>query len=312
MAKKDKPSSTKEPRGRNTAGDPDLSENGETVQQRFAEARRTLDVTTYASYRDYLKDFFERIKTTRKSYSYVRLSADLGLSATNALWLTLNYRRDLSEGSARRIAASLEFTPEERQYFLTLVQHNNARRPDQRDVLMRELVALKSKSMMAQPDDNLEYFAEWYHPVIRELVGLSDFKADPNWVNNRLTLKLLPRQIEESIALLVKLGLIVFDTSHDRYLPTGKQIYPDRQTSSMAAIRYHQQACDIARESVAAVPATRRDLNILTLSISDESAMEVSKILYEACEKIMAFEQNVKDKDQVYQVNVQMFALTRS
>ncbi len=305
-----KASSTAKARGKSPGASRSRSQD---AQVRFHETRRNLDITQYASYRDYLRDLYAGVKTSRKSYSFAKFSADLGLSETNVIWLVLNHRRDLSAASARKIAQTLQFNKDEKYYFLTLVDHNNTRRPDQRDALMRELVTRKG-NLLQTPQENeaLEYFSEWYHPVIRELVSLEDFSADADWVNQKLFLKLTPRQIEDSLKLLVNLGLIRFDETQKRYAPTGEQIFPDRKTGKLAAIRYHQKACDIARESVASVPARRRDLNVLTLSISDEAAMEVSKILYEACEKIMTLEQNVQNKDQIYQVNVQLFALTRS
>jgi uncharacterized protein (TIGR02147 family) len=291
----------------------DKSKKSGPVQDRFDAARAQIDVTQFTSYREFLKNLYDRIKTGRKSYSYIRFATDLGLSASNALWLVLTMRRDLSEASAQKIATSLEMPHESRKYFMLLVRHNNARDPGQREACMKELVVLKSQHFMDNGNDEntLEFFQEWYHPVLREMVALDDFKADPDWINERLFLRLLPKQIERSLALLQELKLIRYDETRQRYVSTGEQIFPSRTVGPLAAVRFHQKACENARESVTAVPSHRRDLNVMTLSISDEAAQKLKDIFHKACEEAMAMESQPQARTEVYQINVQLFALTR-
>ncbi len=285
----------------------------DSLQARFLEAKKQIDVTQYTAYREYLKALYDHIKTGRKSYSYIRFASDLGLSASNALWLVLTMRRDLAEASAQKIMVALELSHEARKYFMLLVHHNNARDPVQREQAMKELVAIKSQHFTDNEGDEetLEFFQEWYHPVLREMVALDEFQADPDWINERLFLRLLPKQIERSLALLQKLELIRYDELRQRYVSTNQQLFPSRSVARMAAIRFNQKACENARESVTAVPAARRDLNVLTLSITDEIAVQIRDIFHRACEQAMELEKNADKRNEVYQINVQLFALTR-
>ncbi|MDQ3232756.1 MAG: TIGR02147 family protein, partial [Pseudobdellovibrionaceae bacterium] len=154
------------------------SDKSRSVQDRFDSARAQIDVTQFTAYREFLKHLYDQIKTGRKSYSYVRFATDLGLSASNALWLVLTMRRDLSEASAQKIATALSMSHESRKYFMLLVRHNNARDPSQRESYMKELVVLKSQHFTDSGNDEhtLEFFQEWYHPVLREMVALDEFK----------------------------------------------------------------------------------------------------------------------------------------
>jgi uncharacterized protein (TIGR02147 family) len=222
-------------------------------------------------------------------------------------------RRDLSKSSAIKIAETLAMPAEAKKYFLLLVNHNNAREADQREQLMQDIVFCKSQYFTKQDEDGkaLEYFQEWYHPVIREMTALDDFQSDPEWINVRLFLKLLPRQIEKSLELLERLGLIRFDAVRQRFVSTGEQVMPSRAVARLAHIRFHQKACDNARESMTVVPANRRDMNVMTLSITEDMAEQIKKIFLAACEQAMRLESSATQKTEVYQVNVQMFALTR-
>lgn len=283
------------------------------IKQRLKNACSQIAVTHYTDYRLYLKDLYESIKTSRKSYSYPRFAADLGLSETNALWQVLTSRRDLADSSAEKIAQSLPIIFEDKKYFLLLVKHNNSRNSDIREECMREMVSLNGRSLEAPGEENtLEYFSEWYHPVIREMVGLDEFQADPDWINERLFLKVAPRRIENSLSLLQKLNLIQYDEQIGRFKQSSTQIFPTRKVGALASIRYHQKASEIAKESVAGVDPKRRDLNVLTLCISDDLANEAIKILHDACYKIMELESKASRRDQVYQINVQLFAMTKN
>jgi uncharacterized protein (TIGR02147 family) len=282
------------------------------LKERLRKARDEIDVTRYTSYRSFLIAIYDAVKTNRKSYSYARFSADLGLSESNALWQALNERRDLSESSAERVAKSLHMNADSKKYFLLLVRHNNAKSPEVREDCMKQLMALKSRSLDEPAhEDALEYFSEWYHPIIREMVGLDEFIANPDWVNERLFLKIDPRKIERSLQLLTNLQLIRFEPERGRLVQTGQQITPDRAVAALASVRYHQKACEITRECVSGVSPGRRDLNILTLCISDETANELKTILHDACRKAMELEARSPQRDQVYQVNIQLFALTK-
>lgn len=259
--------------------------------ENFLSAEQHIDVMQFMDYRDFLSKFYEAIKTTRKSYSYPRFAAALGLSETTALWQVLARRRDLSEASADKITENLQWSIDEKKHFLLLVKHNNSRDPELREICMKELLRLRLRSVdNSQQEKLLEYFEEWYNPVIREMTGLDEFNPNPDWINERLFLKVTPRRIAESLDLLTKLELVRFDPDLNRYMQTGKQITLERNVQAISAVRYHQKACEIARESVMSVATHRRDLNVLTLCISDESFNDIKQTLHDACRKILEIE----------------------
>src|SRR5690606_24621801 len=162
----------------------------------------------------------------------------------------------------------------------------------------------KTQKLQAPSQQNeLEYFAEWYHPIIRELVGLKDFSDDPEWIQKKLVFNITPKQIKASLDLLQKLNLIAYDSEAKRLVQTGGQVNLDREVSKIAAVRYHQKICEIAKESITKVPSTRRDFNAMTLNLTEEAAMRLSEKLYKVCEEVMQYETEVKNPDQVFQVN---------
>jgi uncharacterized protein (TIGR02147 family) len=269
-------------------------------------------VTSYLSHRDFLQALYDDVKAERPSYSYYQLAEDLGFSRTNVLWLVITGRRRLTERASGRISAALQLSGNARRYFEALQKYATIRRADQRETCFQDLLELKGRELAQAADQMvLEYFSEWYHPIIREMAGIAGFQYDAEWINQHLVTRLPPLQIQRSLQLLERLNLIEFDQKKRAYVHTKKQILPDREVERLASVRFHQKMCDAARDAVTRIPARRREINSLTICVSDADAMKVGVILYKACEEIMQLEAQCKDRDQVYQVNVHLFPFTR-
>lgn len=301
-----------ERRGR---GRPRLADIGVRRQgrARLLNALTTNPVNGFLSHRDFLQKLYDDVKADHPSYSYFQLAEDLGFSRSNVLWLVITGRRRLTQRAAARIAAALQLTADARKYFTVLVLYGNARRSDEREALFRELIALKGRGLETSTSQLiLEYYSEWHHPIMRELVGLDGYSSDPDWINRRLVTRLSPMQIHRSLQLLEKLGLIAYDHKRGAHVQTKGQILPDRLVERLASVRFHQKMCDAARDAVTRIPARRREMNSLTLCLSDDVAMKVGEILYKACEEIMHLESQVKQRSQVFQVNVHLFPFTKN
>lgn len=283
------------------------------AKSRLLVARDLVPVTDFLSYRAYLLKLYEILKDESPSYSYAQLSEDLGFSRSNVLWLVITGRRRLTSKATDRLIKTLGLAGNDKRYLEVLCAYINTRRADDREKHLRELMAIKGKAVANEASVHaLEYFSEWHHPIIRELVGLDDFRSDPEWINQRLVTRLMPMQIHRSMELLERLGLIAYDRKRGRHVLTGGQVHPDRDVERMASVRFHQKMCDMAREAVLRVPAERREMNTMTLRVSDDIAMQAATLLYKACEQIMKLETEAKEGDQIYQINVHLFPFTKN
>lgn len=280
-----------------------------------ADIRRvaaTLDVTSFVSYRDYLKALYGACHAEAGSYSYSQFARDLGFSFSNVLWLVCTGRRKLTPTTTQRLIEAAGLSGNARRYLQTLVAYNNARRSDVREARFKQLLTLKSRGLTAQEAiDTLEYFAEWQHPVVREMTALPDFRSEPDWIASRLAFRLLPAEVKRSLELLEQLGLVRFDPKMQRHVQTGGQILPDRNVETMAQIRYHQKMSELARDALTITEARRREMNTMTICVDEETAMKMGEMLYRTCEEIMKLEAKCTKRTQVYQVNVQLFPLTK-
>lgn len=271
-----------------------------------------IDVTSYLSYRDFLRSLYDAAKGRNESYSYGRLAADLGFSATNVVRLMIIGSRPLTVKGAERMAKALAMPAADRRYFLTLVAYANARVPATRDALFATLLQQKAKAkpqILSQAA--AEYFSEWYHPVVRELCGSATAITGADMIKERLAFPLRLDEIKRSLGLLVRLGLVKFDAASGTYRRGEDLLRTASEVDSLAVVRYHQSMIGLGREAITTVEEERRDVRAITVSLPEQALVILKGKLEEWIEEVAALERSSGGGEQVVQVNMQMFPFTR-
>tara|TARA_B100001094_G_scaffold273352_1_gene279694 strand:+ start:230 stop:1162 length:933 start_codon:yes stop_codon:yes gene_type:complete len=272
-----------------------------------------INIFSFLSYREFLEALYLELKSSLKKYSYNKFSEDLGLSNSNVAWMIITGRRKLTTNNLQKLVPALGLKGKPRQYLVALVKHNNSNQPEGREKHFRHLIELRGADPEVDQADtaNLQYFAEWYYPIIREMTALGHCTKDYESVANQVLMKVLPKQVEKALSLLEKLDLVAHDQEAGIYQHSGEQIFPDKTVGQIATVRFHERMCDLAKEAVTRVPAEEREMNVLTVALSEDHAGKAAKIIYEAAEQIFRLEQESKQAERVYQVNLQLFPVTR-
>jgi uncharacterized protein (TIGR02147 family) len=279
----------------------------------FKEVCQHIKPSQYLDYAVFLEDVFQWVKHRCLTYSYVFFADDLGFSKTNVIHLIIRSKRRLSIKGAERIIESLHIKSTERLYLETLVRYQNARLPSDRESLFARLMELKSKSLSSTLEQSqLEYYNEWFHPVIRELVGMPGFNADPHWIVKHIEPRVLPEQARKSLALLEELKLIRKNESTQKYELTQENISTGDEISSHAVVRYHQRTIEIGRESVMNFDHTERNVSSITVSISKDAFEQIADEISNFRKKILDIATQLPEPDRVYQLNIQLFPFTKS
>lgn len=265
----------------------------------------------YLDYAAFLEDVFQWIKNQSKTYSYIVFADDLGFSKTNVIHLMIRGKRRLSAKGVSRITDALNIRGSERLYLETLVRYQNARLSSDREQLFSRLMELKSKSLSSPIEQHqLEYYSEWFHPVIRELVGMKGFNPDPHWIVKHIEPRVLPEQARKSLALLQELNLVKTSEDGKQFELTSQHISTGDEIASHAVVRYHQRTIEIGRESVTNFDHTERNVSAVTISISDQTFEKISEEIAAFRKKILEISEQDASPDRVYQLNIQFFPFT--
>lgn len=267
----------------------------------------------YLDYREYLSAVYEQLKSEKSKYSYQQFSVDLGLARSNTLWKIIKGQRNISKSeSIEKIAKALGLSKREEKYLNALVVYINTKHANEREEALQRILQLKDKSLTESSDKNLlRYFTEWHYPMIREMVGLPDFKGDPNWIVENLNVKINPYTVKQALEFLVDINLIEETKDHRKYKQTGGSIQPTNEISKLSALGYQSRFLDISSEALSSVPDEKRDYQSITINISKENFEKTQDIMYRALQEIFDLNQGTHADSETCQLNYQLFQLTK-
>lgn len=265
----------------------------------------------FLDYRLFLQSLYEFLKRGIEGYSYKAFATDLGFNASTVAHQIVRGYRPLTVKAAGRVALALSLQGPERRYFLVLVSHQNAKTAVERERHFEVLLALKNETLPDEFDkDCLEFFSEWYHPVMRELVGTKNFVNDADWIVARIRPRLRKEQVEGSLALLERLDLIVRDEEKKTFVQTTRRISTGHRVKGIALVSYHQTMIDLAKEALAHVSSQRRDISALTLVVDEAGAQRLRSMIHVFQLQLLDEAEKPSKADQVFQVNIQLFPFT--
>ncbi len=258
--------------------------------------------------RTWLGEFYEAIKSEVDKYSYVQVAVDLGFSATNGIFLMIRGHRRISLETAKIIAEALELNGREEEYLLLMSEYENTKLTHERERIFTELVKLKGRCELSRVDRaQLRFFTEWYHSVIRELVGLPCFSEDSYWICEQLNPHIRPRQASESLSLLVELRLIRKDDATNKYIQCDQYITTGDEVSSLAIVRFHQQMIDLGKESITNLSEDDRDVSAIQVAANSELMAKIKDEVRNFRKHLIEMCAGAKESDRILQLNMQIF-----
>ena len=277
-------------------------------------AKDAIEVARFLHYRDYLGALYNYMKDEIKNYSYLKFAEDLGFGANNnAIRLVITGHRPLTLKAAQKIIQAIDLKSFRRKFFECLVEFNTTKTPAKRDETFRRLMVIKTKLLPHTIDEaRLEYFNEWYHPIIREMATRNDFEMEAKWVQDHIGFPLRLEEIKKSLTLLSKLGLIYYDATKNRYMRSDEFIDTGADARGIAFIRYHQKMMDLGKQAITKVRKDKREFEATTLTINQEGISQIQAKIRTLIDEAMTLEANDGDpKNPVIQLNIQLFSCTK-
>jgi uncharacterized protein (TIGR02147 family) len=281
------------------------------VSKNIKISSTSVSPTHFVDYKLFLLALYEFMKSHASHYSYKQMAEDLGFAPTGIINQMVSGRRRLTSKSAQTISVSLGLAGVEKRYFLTLVDYTHAKDSTRRQELHSKLVELKSQELQEDEKDALAYFSRWFHPVIREILGMEHGSADPEWIAEKIFPKVRVQEVEASIALMVRLGLLIFDDEKKRLVPSEKSIRTPRATKSIALKHYHEETIELGKASLAQTPGQDRNISTIATSMSQKTFSKVKQQIVDFQLKILSECEEENDQgDRVFQFNMQLFPVT--
>jgi uncharacterized protein (TIGR02147 family) len=270
------------------------------------------DIFSYLDYRQFLGDMFAFMKETNPHFSYRYFSQKAGFASHNSFKLVMQGKRNLTLESTGKIGNGFGLKRQEMDYFENLVKFCQASNNEDKNRFYRRLMSLRKTESDVQRTDkaSYEYFSKWYYPAIRELSALGGGRMTPSEIAKMLVPGITHKETERALGLLEELNLISRDDNGTWKL-TERAVTISPEVASMVIMNYHRQMIRLADESLERYNKENCSIYALTMSIDSRKIGAFQKRIESFQREIVELCSDESECDQVIQLNLQMFPLSK-
>jgi uncharacterized protein (TIGR02147 family) len=264
----------------------------------------------YLDYRLYLKDYYLEKKKLSK-FSFREFSKMAGFTSPVFIKLVIEGKSNVRKSSIGKLSQALSLVKTERFFFENLVMFNQAKNIDEKmkylEKLKKSTSALKSYVLT---DEHFEYFSQWYHAVVKELLNAMDFNGDFAGLASTIVPSIKVSDVEQSVQLLKNLGLVREDESG--FLRVTQQFVSTAGISmqALAVKNVQRKMAHLAADAIDSVPVDQRDISGVSIGISQDGFEKAKEELSRCRQRLLEIAAEDKQSDRVYRANLHLFPLS--
>jgi len=269
-------------------------------------------IYNFLDYRKYLQAYYTYMKEHTPSFSHRKFMEKTGINSPNYLKNVIDRKKNLTESSILKFATALGLTAAESDYFSSIVKFDQAGTSDEKEKYF-ERMKLVSKSVGKKlvDEEQSQYFSQWYHCVVRELVATRNYQDDWLKLGRDLYPNITPAQARKSVETLLKLGMIK-KNSNGTYMQTSKNVTAgDTPLAVMQIRQHHKESLKNAGNAIDDFPTSIRSLTSLIMSLNDETYLQIEEEVKEFRNRLTLLANNTKNPNRVYQLAIQLFPVSK-
>ncbi len=270
-----------------------------------------INIFDYTDFRKYLADYYEDKKRDCPWFSYQIIANKAGIKNKGFIYNIMNGKKILSKSNIFKISQALGHNRHEAEYFENCVAFNQADNVLERKNLIEKMNKVKnlrkgtSKAQLLRKDQ-YEFVSNWYHVMIRSIIGMYGFKGDYKRLSKMVNPPITATQAKHSVQLLEKLGLINKKENGD-YTISEASLTTGKDVMNIAFQNFHSSSTDLAKRAIVVFPMKSRNMTGLTLGISEKSFTRICEEIQTFQTKIMEIANADEEANRVYQLNFHFF-----
>jgi uncharacterized protein (TIGR02147 family) len=211
-----------------------------------------------------------------------------------------------------RFCDFLDFNQTERGYFQTLVSYNQCRNHVQKKELFEKLIGFKQSKIHTIDGRLYEFYDKWYYNAIRELLYFRPFDGDYKALAKLLIPSITPAEAQRAIKRLEKWQLIKKDDQGRFVRSDNQSITTGLDAQSFYINNFQLAVLDLAKSAIDLFPRESRSFSTLTMSLSAEGYQKIEAEIHRFRRQVLAIAEGDVREDRVYQMNIQMFPMSKS
>lgn len=268
-----------------------------------------ISVYDYSDYRLFIKDYFEQQKAANSAFSYRYLSQKAGINSAPFYKFIIEGKRNLTKATILKTCMALKLNDLEAEYFENLVFFNQCKTIAEKNVYFDRLVEKqRNRNVVKIREEQFDYFSEWYHCVVRELVCMNDFKGDFKTLSKCLRPAISPQEAEKSVKLLINLGFL--KKVDGCYYQTEPVLSTGYGLTSHQIINFQIKMLHKAIEAFDKCTLFERLTSATTLALSQATYGKMVNKLRMMRAELLELARNDSSPEQVYELTINLFPLT--
>jgi uncharacterized protein (TIGR02147 family) len=263
----------------------------------------------YFDYRKYLGEYYEQRKAKDLYFTYRYIASKVGIDHAYIVKV-FQSQKHLSLATAGRFSEVLNHTKREKEYFEQLILFARARSDSEIKHYFEKLLSYVECSPLQVEGDKYEFYQKWYHTAVREVIGLAGFDGDYKKLARLLTPAITESQAKHSVDLLCKLGFIRKNDQRE-YTLVSRFITPSKEVAPVAIREFQKETMLLAIDALKSIPKEERHISTVTVTLSPDGADKMKACLTRFHEEVMRIANQDNNVDQVFQVNLQLFPISK-
>lgn len=269
------------------------------------------NIFEYTNYRQFLADLYDYLKETTKYFSFRYFSKKAGFKSPNYLKLVIEGDRNISDDSIEKFSRALKLNKAESEFFARLVgftqASNSSERAEQALKILQSKIYQKMNPLVK---DQLQYYSHWYHIGIRELALCKNMRPDADWVARQFRPQLTTKQAQDAIESLLRLGMLV-ENKDGKLSVVDQNVATQSEVISSLVALYHKEMMERAKESIDTAAQLEREISSICVPVSQKTFEKMKARIKDFRHELIALASEDQDPNQVYQLNLQLFPLTK-
>ena len=271
------------------------------------------DIYHYIDYRAFLRDYFAEQKAATPSFSHPFFTRKAGIKSIGFVLHVMKGERNLTKSVALGIARAMGLTPAQTEYFEDIVSFDQAKKQSDKEYYL-ERIAVKRKSVKAKPlnERQYEFYSEWYHSVLRELVTMVDKNSDPVKLAKLIVPPITPKQAKDSLMLQKELGILK-KGKKGRYRQDRQFVSAGGPVRNTALIKFQKEMLEHAKSAWDRFKTGEMTMHTVTLCMSEELVERIRQEIREFKERLLEIVGSEKKKpERAFHLNLNLFPVTKS
>jgi uncharacterized protein (TIGR02147 family) len=268
-------------------------------------------VIEYQDYHQYILDYYSERKRC-SAFTWREFAKIAGFASGSYLKLVSDHKTRLVQEGARKTAIAMGLLGYEYDYFMLLVQYENAKNDQQKKKCfeaMQEITSAHKIKLLGS--ESYAYYESWLHSVVRELAPNMP-GAKPLEIAKAIRIPVTAAEINDSLNFLLKNKFLTVDENgnyhqSDKLISTGRLDFVSIPVHSLI-----KQMGEFALQAFDDLPISERFFSGLTMGVTEKSYKKVIEELKECRRKIFAAVSAEDETEKVCRLNIQLFPLTKN